>query len=227
MNDTGINADFGRFAVVHTAQMEWQPSPSTTVRRKRLDLAGPSESSRVTSVVRYDPDSAFHEHPHPDGEEIFVLEGVFSDEHGDYPAGSFLLHPEGFSHAPFSREGCVLFVKLRQYPGNQRQKLAVDTRRSIWQSCDDEGVSMIPLYREEGYPEEIQLVRLEPETVVSSHVHDGGAEIFVLEGSFTDEHGSYEEGSWVRYPDGSVHRISTRSGCTYYLKTGHLPPEVE
>lgn len=227
MNDTGINSDFSRFAVAHTRQMDWQSSPSSTVWRKRLDLAGPSESGRVTSVVRYDPDSAFPEHPHPDGEEIFVLEGVFSDEHGDYPAGSLLLNPEGFSHAPFSKEGCVLFVKLRQYPGKQRQKVAVDTRQSAWQACDDDGVSMIPLYREDSYPEEIQLVRLEPETVVASHVHDGGAEIFVLEGSFDDEFGSYEEGSWMRYPDGSVHRIRSETGCTYYLKTGHLGGETD
>ncbi len=222
MDESGTNADFSRLAVAHTTQMDWQASPSSTVWRKRLDLTGPSESSRVTSVVRYDPASAFPEHPHPDGEEIFVLEGVFSDEHGDYPAGSFLLNPEGFSHAPFSQEGCVLFVKLRQYLGKNRQKVAVDTRRSAWQSCDDEGVCMIPLYREEGYPEEIQLVRLEPETVVASHEHEGGAEIFVLEGGFSDEFGSYEEGSWVRYPDGSIHRISTKSGCIYYFKTGHL-----
>jgi len=222
MDETGTNADFSRLAVAHTAEMDWQASPSSTVWRKRLDLTGPSESSRVTSVVRYDPASAFPEHPHPDGEEIFVLEGVFSDEHGDYPAGSFLLNPEGFSHAPFSQEGCVLFVKLRQYPGKNRQKLAVDTRLSAWQACDDEGVSMIPLYREDGYPEDIQLVRLAPETVVATHEHEGGAEIFVLEGSFSDEFGSYEEGSWVRYPANSVHRVSTKSGCIYYLKTGHL-----
>lgn len=222
MDQPGLNADLTKFAMAHTQDMSWQASPSGTVWRKRLDLAGPSETSRVTSVVRYQPDSAFPTHPHPDGEEIFVIDGVFSDEHGDYPAGSFLLNPEGFSHAPFSREGCLLFVKLRQYPGLERQKLAVDTRQSAWQACDDEGVSIIPLYREEGYPEEIQLVRLQPETTVASHVHDGGAEIFVLEGGFQDENGTFEEGSWARYPDGSVHRITTSTGCVYYLKTGHL-----
>ena len=114
MNETGINADFSRFAVVHTAQMDWQPSPSGTVWRKRLDLAGPSETGRVTSVVRYDPDSEFHEHPHPDGEEIFVLEGVFSDEHGDYPAGSFLLDLNN-NEKPAAHDG-------RQKKRNKRHK---------------------------------------------------------------------------------------------------------
>ena len=114
MADKTINADFSKRVVVHTAGVDWQASPSPSVWRKRLDLAGAAEASRVTSVVRYDPDSAFPEHPHPDGEEILVLDGVFSDGHGDYPAGSYLLNPEGFSHAPFSQNGCTLFVKLRQ-----------------------------------------------------------------------------------------------------------------
>src|SRR3546814_2278419 len=67
-----------------TAAMDWQASPSPTVWRKRLDLVD-GEFSRVTSIVRYDPSSSFRAHGHPQGEEILVLDGVFSDEHGDYP----------------------------------------------------------------------------------------------------------------------------------------------
>ena len=93
--------------------MAWAPSPSGTVWRKRVHLVGPPESGQVTSVVRYEPQSRFPAHDHPEGEEILVLEGVFSDEHGDWPAGTYLLNPEGFRHAPFSEPGCVLFVKLR------------------------------------------------------------------------------------------------------------------
>src|SRR3546814_6219955 len=80
-----------------TAAMDWQASPSPTVWRKRLDLVD-GEFSRVTSIVRYDPSSSFRAHGHPQGEEILVLDGVFSDEHGDYPAGTFLLNPAGFRH---------------------------------------------------------------------------------------------------------------------------------
>ena len=123
-----FNDELCKAAVVHTATVEWEASPSPTVWRKRLDLAGNAETSRGTSVVRYDADSVFASHPHPDGEEILVLDGVFSDEHGDYPAGSYLLNPEGFEHAPFSKPGCVLFVKLRQYPGLDRRQVAIDER---------------------------------------------------------------------------------------------------
>ena len=80
--------------------MEGQPSPSGAVLRKRLHLVGPPESGQVTSVVRYQPGATFPEHGHPEGEEILVLDGTFSDEHGDWPAGTYLLNPEGFHHAP-------------------------------------------------------------------------------------------------------------------------------
>ena len=126
-----LNTDFAERAVMRTQDMEWQASPSATVWRKRLDLLD-GEYSRVTSVVRYDPQSSVHAHGHPPGEEILVLEGVFSDEHGDYSAGSYLLNPKGFRHAPFSKAGCVLFVKLCQYAGDDREKISIDTRSAPW-----------------------------------------------------------------------------------------------
>jgi anti-sigma factor ChrR (cupin superfamily) len=222
MSDRGLNDDFSALAVVHTAAVDWQPSPSPSVWRKRLDLAGPVEAGRVTSVVRYDANSRFHEHPHPDGEEIFVLDGVFSDEHGDYPAGTFLLNPEGFVHAPFSREGCVLFVKLRQYPGTDRRHIVVDTASAPWLETPMPGAAYQELYGEPGHPERIVHVRMAPGTTGPEHDHPAGEEVFVLEGGCRDEFGSYETGTWVRYPPGSRHRVTTDQGCRLYVKFGHL-----
>ncbi len=83
MTEHGLNENFARRAVMETATMTWQESPSPSVRRKRLELTGPVEAGRVTSIVRYAPNSEFPAHEHPDGEEILVLEGTFSDQHGD------------------------------------------------------------------------------------------------------------------------------------------------
>ena len=223
MPETGLNHDFTKQVVVHTADMDWQPSPSPSVWRKRLDLSGPAEAGRVTSVVRYDADSAFHEHPHPDGEEILVLDGVFSDEHGDYGPGSFLLNPEGFSHAPFSREGCVLFVKLRQYPGLDRRQIKIDTNKAEWRPRKVDGVEAIPLYEEDGHPESIRLVRYAAGVRFPTHDHPGGEEVFVIDGTLEDEFGHYKKGSWIRFPHGSRHTPSSKDGCLLYVKTGHLP----
>ena len=216
-----LNADLSQRVVVSTAEMDWQESPSPNVLRKRLDLIGPPESGRVTSVVQYRPNSRFPSHPHPDGEEILVLDGVFADEHGRYPAGTYLLNPEGFSHAPFSEEGCVLFVKLRQYPGTERRHFAIDTKSADWQAGGP-GREVLPLYGEDGYPESIRLVRLAPGTEVPEHDHPGGEEVFVIEGGIEDEDGRYGAGDWLRSPPGSRHRVRSEQGCLMYVKVGHL-----
>ena len=157
MSDS-LNADFTRPAVMETAKMDWQASPSPTVWRKRLDLCD-GEFSRVTSVVRYDANSSFRTHDHPDGEEILVLEGIFSDEFGDYPAGTYLLNPQGFRHTPFSKEGCVIFVKLRQFVGEEREHVVIDSNTADWREPGP-GVAILSLYEEDGYPKDIMLVRL-------------------------------------------------------------------
>ena len=81
------------------------------------------EVARATGVVRYASGSRFDRRIHTGGEEIFVLPGVFSDERGDYPAGAYLRNPPRSSHAPFSQEGCLLFVKMWQYAQDDRQFL--------------------------------------------------------------------------------------------------------
>ena len=120
-----INSDFAQKAVINTADLDWNPSPISGVERKYLDRIG-DELARATSLVRYSPESSFTEHIHGGGEEILVLEGTFSDEYGDYPAGTYIRNPPNSKHGPHSKEGCVLFVKLLQYAQDpyQYQRLA-------------------------------------------------------------------------------------------------------
>lgn len=216
-----LNADFSMPAFAHTGDMEWEASPSSGVWRKRLDLVGGAETGRVTSVVRYDADASFPIHDHPGGEEILVLDGVFSDEHGDYPQGTFMLNPEGFRHAPFSREGCVLYVKLRQFAGNDRRHVNVPTQNMDW-AAKTPGVSIKELYNQADYPEHIYLLRLDPDTIIPHHEHPAGREAFVLDGEAEDEFGRYKKGSWVRLPPGSSHSLSSKTGATLYVKANGL-----
>ncbi|ACY16744.1 cupin domain-containing protein [Haliangium ochraceum] len=226
----GLRADLSQLAIVHTDELEWQPSPSPTVWRKRLELRGDSERGRVTSVVRYDPESSFPAHDHPEGEEILVLSGVFSDERGDFPAGSYFLNPPGFAHAPHSHEGCVIFVKLRQYADlgvHTRASVCVNARSAAWlQPLEHEGVSTLPLYPPAGagayFPERVALWRVPAGTRLAATEHPGGAEMFVLSGRCQDEHGSYRSGSWVRYPPGSRSSLVAHEDCELYRKHGHL-----
>lgn len=220
-----LNADFSRPASMDTAKMDWQASPSPTVWRKRLDLVD-GEFSRVTSVVRYDPDSAFHEHGHPQGEEILVLEGVFSDEHGDYPAGTYLLNPAGFRHAPFSKDGCILFVKLCQFAGEGREHVVIDTTHAEWQAIAP-GVERLPLYRDEHFPEDITMLRVAagsplPADHIDAAAAPNGLEIFVVSGELSENGGRYGAGAWLREPHGTGRRFAATTETKLYLKRNHL-----
>lgn len=219
---TSINGDLTARVVVDTTRMPWTPSPSGTVWRKRVHLVGPAEAGQVTSIVRYEAESTFHAHDHPDGEEILVLDGVFSDEHGDWPAGTFLLNPQGFRHAPFSRDGCVLFVKLRQFPGRDRAHVVVEVDSLEWQSSGIPGAARKTLYAQSGFSDTVRLERWEAGTRLGHVRYPGGAELLVLEGAFEDENGSYGGGTWLRFPVNGEHSPSTRGKCVVYVKEGGL-----
>ncbi len=217
-----INSDLSKYARMDTSSMDWESSPSGSVWRKPLYREG-GESGPVTSIVRYDAGGKFPVHSHPQGEEILVLSGVFSDEHGDYPAGTYLLNPSGTQHAPHSDTGCTLLVRLRQYDGADRKHLKLDTTTQQWLPGLVPGLSVKPLYSQENYHESMALVKWEPGTYFNHHAHCGGEEILVLEGTFEDEHGQYPAGAWSRGPHMSKHKPFSTQGCVIYVRVGGLP----
>jgi anti-sigma factor ChrR (cupin superfamily) len=220
--DQNLNADLAARAVMHAADMDWQPSPSPSVWRKRFYRDGPAEAGIVTSVVRYDAGSEFPTHHHPGGEEIFVLDGVFSDENGDYPAGTYLLNPDGTSHAPFSKDGCTLFVKLRQYAGDGRTQVEMNTVVLDWQARTETGIWQIPLYRQGGYRDWTMLLKIDPGAESPHHSHPNGEEVFVIDGEFSDEFGTYPAGTWTRNPPGSGHAVRSEKGAILYVRFGGM-----
>jgi anti-sigma factor ChrR (cupin superfamily) len=225
MDATQFNADFEQRVVLPPAAPgDWIPSPMGGVQRRLLDRVG-GEVARATSLVRYAPGSRFERHEHGGGEEILVLEGVFSDEQGDYPPGSYLRNPPGSAHAPFSRAGCTLFVKLWQSARADLRPVRIDTRTAEWLPGLVPGLSVMPLHEFDGIS--TALVRWAPDTVFSEHSHPGGEEILVLEGLFRDEHGEYPAGSWLRSPRWSRHAPFTGAeGAVIYVKVGHLAADL-
>ena len=198
----------------------WTNSPLPGVTRFTLEREG-AEVAKATSIVRYEPGSAFAAHLHGGGEEIYVLEGVFSDESGDYPAGSYLRNPPGSSHTPFSKEGCLLLVKLWQFTLGDSQTVRIQPQDIVWRQGLVPGLKVAPLHEFDGIT--TALVRWAPNTVFNEHVHAGGEEILVLEGVFHDDHGSYPTGSWIRSPRWSRHKPFTGSeGALIYVKVGHV-----
>lgn len=215
-----LNADLSRRAVVNTGGSRWLASPMPGVWRKRLERDA-GEPERVTTVVRYEAGSRFRPHPHPGGEEFLVLEGTFSDEHGHYPAGTYVRNPPASVHAPSSEAGCTILVKLEQFEPGDGARVVVDSRAAPWSPGLVEGLEVLPLHQ--FGPEHVALVRWAPGTTFHSHVHPGGEEIYVLEGVFSDEEGDYPAGTWLRNPAYSRHTPFSREGCLIYVKVGHLP----
>jgi anti-sigma factor ChrR (cupin superfamily) len=215
-----VNADLSQRAVVDSERLPWVDSPLPGVQRRMLERDG-EEVARATSIVRYAPGSAFAPHTHGGGEEFLVLEGVFSDESGDFGPGIYVRNPPGSSHTPSSAEGCTIFVKLRQMAAADQAVVLVDTGRGEWQAGARAGVSEMLLHQHGS--ERVRLVRFAPGTRIPRHEHPGGEEILVLAGAFEDEHGHYGKGTWLRNPVGSSHGAFSPEGCTLYIKSGHLP----
>jgi anti-sigma factor ChrR (cupin superfamily) len=107
------HADYSEKVVLFTKALPWLESPMPGVQRPMLERDG-AELARATAIVRYAPGSHLQTHHHGGGVEFIVLEGVFSDEHGDNPAGTCVRNPVGSSHTPFRRDGCTILVKLWQ-----------------------------------------------------------------------------------------------------------------
>jgi anti-sigma factor ChrR (cupin superfamily) len=215
-----LNSDFDQRVVQSARNAVWNASPLPGVDRRMLDRIG-DEVARATSIVRYAAGSYFDRHVHLGGEEILVLNGVFSDEYGDYPAGAYMRNPPGTSHTPFSSDGCTLFVKLWQFAPDDTEPVRIDTSAAAWNPGLVPGLSVMPLHEHDGVS--TALVRWAPETRFDTHTHPGGEEILVLEGVFHDEDGGYPTGTWLRNPRGSRHAPFTGpEGALIYVKAGAI-----
>ncbi|NNJ90990.1 MAG: cupin [Gammaproteobacteria bacterium] len=211
--------DFEEVACVLTDEQQWITSPADGVYRIPLERIAP-ESGHTTSFVEFKAGASFPQHTHPKGEEIYVLEGVFSDEFGDYPAGTYLRNPPGSSHQPFTEVGCKLFVKLEQFKPDDTQKAVLRPEQQQW----GQGIGNLKVCPLHTYLTESTALVWWPENEeFQPHTHFGGEEIVVLQGRFIDEHGEYPAGSWIRSPHMSTHYPRVEEETLILVKVGHLP----
>lgn len=218
-----LNADFTQRVVIHSDKIDWQASPMPGVDRRMLDRIG-GEVARATTIVRYAPGSRFSEHTHTGGEEFIVLEGVFSDEHGDFPAGSYVRNPPTSYHAPHSDPGCTIFVKLWQFQPEDRTHVVIDmTKMEFIQDANRPGVGVMTLFQDTY--ETVRAEKWATGTTITQDLPEGG-EFLVLEGSLTTDVETEElrEGSWLRMPAGS--RMTGQAGpqgARLWAKLRHIP----
>lgn len=213
-----LNADFASRVVVHSDQLDWQASPMAGVDRRMLDRIG-GEVARATTIVRYAPNSQFSAHTHTGGEEFIVLDGVFQDEHGDFPEGTYVRNPPTTSHTPGSELGCTIFVKLWQFDMADRNQFRKTMADEL--AAPVNGVATAELHRDA------------QEVVTYSHLDAGakltnsdagGIELLVIAGSIDERGETLGKGAWLRLPEGMpLTAVAGDTGAKVWIKTGHLP----
>jgi hypothetical protein len=209
-----LNEDLAMRTVVHAAALDWTPSPARGVERRMLFRIG-DERARATSIVRYAAGSRFSRHGHPGGEEFLVLEGVFQDETGDFPAGTYVRNPPGTGHAPGTESGCTIFVKLWQFKESDRERVVrsesegaadalrpgVASSRILFEGADERVIV-------EEWAAGAQIVLL----------NEPGLELLVLTGDFSDGTESLDRWTWLRLPAGQpLHaRVGSQGAHVWY-----------
>lgn len=214
-----LNADLSRPAAVDGSTLAWVASPVAGVERRMLERDG-DEVARATSLVRYAPGSAFSPHTHGAGEEFLVLDGVFSDESGDFPAGFYVRNPPGSRHTPASAPGAVILVKLRQMPPEETVPVRLDTRDpALWRDLG-QGRQEAVLF--EATWERVVMLRLAPGHAGATETWPRGIEFFVVEGELTIDGAAHRARTWLRQPSGSRLALASEGGALLYCKSGHL-----
>ncbi len=215
-----LNTDFSQRVLIHGDSVPWVPSPTAGVDRRMLDRIG-GEVARATSIVRYAANSQFPSHTHDGGEEFIVLGGVFQDEHGDYPEGTYIRNPPTTHHRPRSKQGCTIFVKLWQFDLTDRMAVTIDmNNQNPVDAPARPGVAILPLFRDAR--ETVSLETWAPGTTVTMDV-PGGAELLVLDGDCTEAGNALRALSWLRIPiGGQIDAIAGELGTRVWIKTGGL-----
>ncbi len=213
-----LNSDFSSRVVVHSDQLEWQASPMKGVDRRMLDRIG-GEVARATTIVRYAPGSKFSAHTHTGGEEFIVLDGVFQDEHGDFPAGTYVRNPPTTEHTPGSEPGCTIFVKLWQFNMDDRNQFRKNMADELASPVN--GVATATLHKDDR--EVVTYSHLDPGAKLTSDA-PGGIEILMIDGSMTSGGDDLGKNDWLRLPEGAeLSAIAGPEGAKVWMKTGHLP----
>lgn len=215
-----ITTNFSKRVVIHSESLDWQASPMKGVERRFLDRVG-EEVARATTIVRYAPGSAFSHHIHTGGEELFILDGVFQDEHGDFPIGSYIRNPPHSSHTPSSQTGCVMLVKLWQFQPEDRTHVHLQTNKMApVELANHTGISITPLYKD--HIEEVSLIKFQPNSTINWDMPKG-AELLIIEGTLQEKNDLLEKHSWLRLPKNStINAKAGKQGAKVWLKAGYL-----
>lgn len=214
-----MTSDVQKRITINTETLDWEQTISQNVTQKILEKNNNASYEQGTFVVRYAAGAIYQSHCHPKGEEIFVLEGTLSDERGDFPSGSYIRNPPGSYHQPYSKYGCLIFIKVEQMALNEINHLYVETYSEDWKADILSNTDLINLYT--SHDEKVDLVRHLPSESPNniSSQDNVCVELFVLDGILNYQDKFYPKNTWIKEVGDSFHDFFSRSGCTVYRKT--------
>ncbi len=202
-----LRADFSKPEQVDFDPSAFVASPSGGVARFMLDRVG-EEVARATSIVRFEAGAEFSPHTHDGGEEFVVLDGVFSDAYGDFPAGSYVRNPIGSHHRPGSKGGCTIFVKLWQMSAAEKLATRLDAQQVAARAAAGGGLGGV-LYDDTN--EKVSLAHVEAGTPLTLAWPQGG-EVLILEGAVIvqaqEQRFQLAHWSWLRLPPSAPDRAT-------------------
>jgi anti-sigma factor ChrR (cupin superfamily) len=224
MSSIEKHQDLRQDATVKTVELGWIASPAAGVERCIFERQGGETAIRATSLVRFAPESYFPAHTHALGEEFLVLEGVFSDNTGDYGAGTYVRNPPGSSHSPHTKDGCTIFVKLEQFDGDDLERVVLDTNDQALWTEDDEGAMRLSLHT--FADEHIELLKVSKGHALPAAIFETGAEYLVVSGAIDVGGQALGPRSWLRRAGHFEQRVTATAETFLYRKTGHLGPST-
>lgn len=195
---------------------------------------GPAASGSLAEPTGPDKDSTEIVHLGPGdswsapeaGQDLQVLVASGTLELGDttLSAGGFARWADGEAPRLLSKDGATLLIKrrpVRELQAHEAPHVLVDPNAAQW-APGHGNLKVLPLDTRD--TENTALVLWPAGERFLPHRHLGGEEIFVLSGTFHDEHGQYPAGSWIQSPHGSVHHPFVEEQTLIWVKTGHLAP---
>jgi anti-sigma factor ChrR (cupin superfamily) len=220
----GVNDDPNAVVIVDTNALEWEKTEHRGVTKKVLERVVDPVKGRETALLRFEPGATMPTETLDRRMEIFVVDGVYSDEHGDYAQHSFIRNQPGFRHTPSSKGGCTLYVKWRvPIRSEEKERLVIDSRTAKWTPFPHRGADVLHLYRDKHGIETARIGNVHPEKRIPTHDHAMGEETLMLKGCLKDEQNAYTPGIWFRMPIGVPHTPYTeKDGCLMLIREGDL-----
>lgn len=97
------------------------------------------------------------------------------------------------------------------------QKIVIRSEGGDWVETKIPGVTFKPLKPAAVRGAGTFIIKMEPGTSYPAHVHPGGEEVFVIEGSMNVGGDRLSPGDYLFTPPGGAHAAATEKGCSFLV----------